>query len=186
MIVSAILVIVINALGVGLVTVALRDIFHQLFNPGGSGHLSDVLMHAVWRVFQRASTRRPGALGLAGPIALVVIILSWATLMTVGWALVYWPYMPESFLYSTGLSPSANAGFIDALYFSLLTLATLWLRRHNPHRRGVPCAVSLAGPDRLRTPDRQRDVGTLDLPRPLPAPDSGAGDSPPLHGGVKG
>jgi hypothetical protein len=45
--------------------------------------------------------------------------------MAVGWALVYWPYMPGSFLYSTGLSPSASAGFIDALYLSLTTLTTL-------------------------------------------------------------
>jgi hypothetical protein len=68
MIVSAILVIVINALGIGLVLTALRDIFHQLFHPGGSGHLSDALMRAFWRAFRRASARRPGALGLAGPI----------------------------------------------------------------------------------------------------------------------
>ncbi len=104
---------------------ALRDIFHQLFHPGGSGHLSDVLARSLWRMFQRLNTRYSAPLGLAAPTALVVIIASWTALLAVGWALVYWPYMPEGFLYSTALSPSANAGFIDALYLSLMTMTTL-------------------------------------------------------------
>lgn len=114
-----------NALGLGLVFVALRDIFHQLFHPGGSGHLSDSLMRSIWWMFRRLAARSPGTLGLAAPTALVAIITSWGTLLAVGWALVYWPYMPEDFLYSTGLSPAANDGFIDALYLSLMTLTTL-------------------------------------------------------------
>lgn len=125
MIVSTILVLAVNVLGLGLLLVVLRDIFHQLFHPSGSGHLSDALMRAVWRVFRRISGRGSGTLGLAAPTALVVIIASWATLLAVGWALIYWPYMPGNFLYSTGLSPSANAGFVSALYLSLMTLTTL-------------------------------------------------------------
>ncbi|MGB3683617.1 MAG: potassium channel family protein [Rubrobacteraceae bacterium] len=105
--------------------VVLRDVFHQLFHPGGSGHLSDMLARSVWRMFQRLNTRYSAPLGLAAPTALVVVITSWTALLAVGWALVYWPYMPESFLYSTGLSPSANAGFIDAFYLSLMTMTTL-------------------------------------------------------------
>ena len=125
MIADTVLVVLLNALGLGLVFVVLRDIFHQLFHPGGSGHLSDTLIRLLWRVFRWISARRPGALGLAAPTALVAIIASWATLLALGWALIYWPYMPGNFLYSTGLSPSANAGFIDALYLSLMTLTTL-------------------------------------------------------------
>lgn len=98
------LAILFNTLGLILILAALRDIFHQLFHPGGSGHLGDMLLGIVWRVFRRIAARRPGALSLAGPVALVAILLSWATLLAVGWTLVYWPYMPQHFLYSTGLS----------------------------------------------------------------------------------
>lgn len=125
MIVSTTLVLAVNVLGLGLVLVVLHDIFHQLFHPSGSGYLSDALIRTVWRVFRRLSARRIGGLGLAAPAALVVIIACWATLLAVGWALIYWPYMPGSFLYSTGLSPQANDGFTDALYLSLMTLTTL-------------------------------------------------------------
>jgi hypothetical protein len=97
MIVSTVLVVLANALGLGLVLVVLRDIFHQLFHPGGSGHLSDTLMRSVWRVFRRVSSRNSGTLSLSAPTALVTIIVSWAALLAVGWALVYWPYMPGSF-----------------------------------------------------------------------------------------
>ena len=100
------LAILLNALGLILILAALRDIFHQLFHPGGSGRLSDALMSLLWRVFRWTASRHLGALGLAAPTALVVIIASWATLLVVGWALIYWPYMPQHFLYSTGLSAS--------------------------------------------------------------------------------
>lgn len=120
-----VLVILINALGLGLVLVVLRDVFHQLFHPGGSGHLSDILMHAVWRAFRALSRKRKDRLTLAGPTALITIILSWVSLMVVGWALIYWPYLPESFLFSTGLNPATHGGFLDALYVSFVTLVTL-------------------------------------------------------------
>lgn len=59
-----------------------------------------------------------------------------------GWALIYWPRMPDLFLYATGLKPTNNAGFLDAIYLSVMTLTTLgygtitptadWLRMFGP------------------------------------------------------
>lgn len=46
-------------------------------------------------------------------------------LLAVGWALIYWPRMPEAFLLSPGLGSSGAEGFVDALYLSLMTLTTL-------------------------------------------------------------
>ncbi len=120
-----VLVVLMNALGLGLVFVALRDVFHQLFHPSGNGHLSDELLGATWSIFRRFAGGRQERLSLAGPTALIAIILSWAVLMTVGWALIYWPYLPENFLFSTGLNPALNGGFVDALYVSFVTLVTL-------------------------------------------------------------
>ncbi|CAN5870381.1 hypothetical protein BH23ACT11_BH23ACT11_29170 [soil metagenome] len=117
--------ILINALGLGLVLVVLRDVFHQLFHPGGSGHLSDGLMQIVWRAFRTISRDRQERLALAGPTALIVVIVSWVTLMVVGWALIYWPHMPQNFLFSTGLNTALQGDFLDALYLSFVTLVTL-------------------------------------------------------------
>lgn len=46
-------------------------------------------------------------------------------LLGLGWTLVYWPYMPSSFAFGEGLDAAARSGFVDALYFSLGTQATL-------------------------------------------------------------
>lgn len=112
-------------LGAGLIFVALRDIFQQLFNPSGGGSLSRLLMRLIWSAFRRISARRQTLLTFAGPTILVTIIGTWCVLLAVGWALLYWPRMPNQFLYATGLGPANNAGFTDALYLSLMTLTTL-------------------------------------------------------------
>lgn len=117
--------ILINALGLVVAMAVLRDVFHQLFHPGGTGHLSDALMWTVWRAFRAISRKKEERLTFAGPTALIVIIASWVALMVVGWALIYWPHLPESFLLSTGLDPDLQGGFPDALYVSFVTLTTL-------------------------------------------------------------
>jgi hypothetical protein len=111
--------------GAALIFAALRDIFHELFHPAGRGSMSGALMRVVWLLFRRAALQRPGALALADPAALVAVIAGWAALLAVGWALIYWPFLPEGFLLATGLDPSTQGGFLSALYLSLVTLATL-------------------------------------------------------------
>jgi hypothetical protein len=55
----------------------------------------------------------------------VAILAGWVASLAIGWALVYWPYLPERFLSQTGLDPQAQNGFPDALYLSLVTVSTL-------------------------------------------------------------
>lgn len=87
--------------------------------------MSRSLMHAVWKGFRRVAARRPGLLELAGPFTLLSVIATWTLLLWVGWAFVYWPRLPGQFLLQTGLDPSSQGGFLNALYLSLVTLATL-------------------------------------------------------------
>lgn len=112
-------------LGIALNAVVLRGIFHTLFHPGGSGVLSSQGVGLVWRIFRLAARHRPEVLSLAGPMSLLLVIVFWALGLTLGWALFLWPYLPEQFLLSTGLEPTENAGFLDAVYVSLVALATL-------------------------------------------------------------
>jgi Ion channel len=112
---------IVTAVGVVLVLVALRDIFHRIWHPSGRGALSRRLMGAVWLL-----GRRRRALGaLAGPLAMVVVVLAWVLLILLGWTLVYWPHLPEGFSYGSSLDPTSRAGLLDAGYLSLVTLATL-------------------------------------------------------------
>jgi hypothetical protein len=111
----------VTAGGAVLVLVALRDIFHTIWHPSGRGGLSRRLMGAVWRVGRRRRALGP----LTGPLAMVVVVLTWVLLILLGWALVYWPHLPGGFVFGSGLDPTSRAGPLDAVYLSTVTLATL-------------------------------------------------------------
>lgn len=108
--------------GVALVLIVLREVFHALFHPGGQGKFSMLVFRAVWAASGRLGE---SARALAGPISLVLVIGFWVTGLLVGWALVYWPSMPEAFIFASPLHPGDQDGFGDALYLSWVTQATL-------------------------------------------------------------
>ena len=131
----------ITAAGVLVMGVVLRDLFHSLFHPGGQGGLSRLVLSAVWRIARAVGGRRRLS-ELAGPLGLVAVIGTWALLLLLGGALVYWPHLPEAFSYGIGLEPSERNDVVDALYLSLVTMSTLgygdivptagWLRLSTP------------------------------------------------------
>jgi hypothetical protein len=112
--------IVLSAAGVLLIATALRDVFDALFHESGKGVLSRVLMRGVWRVVRRLGGRR--RLALAGPLSLITVVLFWATLLVLGWALVLLPHMPEDFSFNGG---SHSGRVIESIYVSLTTLTTV-------------------------------------------------------------
>jgi hypothetical protein len=128
---------VLTVAAVVLVAVALRDVFDTLFHESGRAVLSRLLMRGVWRVFRRLGGRR--RLSLAGPIALIVVVMSWALMLVVGWALLLMPHMPDDFAFTT---PSQSGRLVESLYLSLVTLTTVgfgdvspaegWLRLVTP------------------------------------------------------
>ncbi len=79
-------------------------------------------MAAVWRVTRRSGRRLRR---VSGPLAMVAAISSWGVLVLVGGALVYWPHVPGSFRYDSGLDPGQGTGLVEALYLSVVTTATL-------------------------------------------------------------
>ncbi|GAA5162230.1 hypothetical protein GCM10023321_47510 [Pseudonocardia eucalypti] len=107
--------------GAALILLAVIDVFVTLFFHAERPALSRVLIRGIWSFCRRLPP--PGLLTLAGPVSFLVVVTDWALLLGVGWALVYWPWMPGDFTHAT---PGDRAGgFIDSLYFSLVTLATL-------------------------------------------------------------
>src|SRR3954469_25173149 len=117
---STVPTVVLTAAGVVLVAIALRDVFDTLFHESGRAVLSRILMRGVWRVFRRLGGRR--RLSLAGPIALIAVVMSWATMLVVGWALFLMPHMPDSFAF--GAAPHSSR-VAESLYLSLTTLTTV-------------------------------------------------------------
>ena len=108
--------------GLALVLIVLREVFHALFHPGGQGQLSMLVFRAVWAASGRLGE---SARGVAGPISLVLVIGFWVGGLLAGWALVYWPAMPDSFIFASPLDARDQDGFDDALYLSWVTQATL-------------------------------------------------------------
>jgi voltage-gated potassium channel Kch len=117
--------IVLTVLGVALIALALHDIFDGLFHPRGRGMIARQLLRGLYFV-ARAMPRRGGTIGLlAGPIGYVAIVATWAALLAVGWALVFLPHLPDGYNFAAGLDPDEHAGFLDALYISLVNLTSL-------------------------------------------------------------
>ena len=113
----------ITALGALLVLVGLREIFHTLFHPTGEGWLTRRVVGGTWEVVKRID-RRKTLLVLAGPLGMVNVIVLWALLLGGGFALVIWPHLETSFVFHN-LDAGDHSGFVDAVYVSFVTLATL-------------------------------------------------------------
>ena len=112
-----------TAAGVALIGVVGRDAFDVLFNAEGRGTFSRQITRVVWQVFRRSGTRH-GLFSIAGPLALVTVIATWAGLLVLGWALLFWPHMPGGFRFDAGVE-AAGPDFVHALNVSLVTLTTL-------------------------------------------------------------
>jgi hypothetical protein len=107
-----------QALGAALILFILYDVFLTvLYARLGAGVLSYQLARSVWRLF-RAVTRPFGArqgrmLSFCGPTILVLIVLFWALLLTLGMALIIHPRLGSSVVSTTGPAPT---DFVSALY----------------------------------------------------------------------
>lgn len=113
--------VVFTLLGVALVALALRDIFEALFHHSGKAVLSKPILRGTWSLMHWLAARRRSVLSLAGPLALLAVVATWAGLIVAGWALVLLPHMPGGF--RLGSAPAGD--LLDALYLSLVTMTTL-------------------------------------------------------------
>src|SRR5215212_2787789 len=108
--------------GLTVIGLAARDVFDALFHPEGRGTFGRLISRTVWWLFRRPGPH-PRLFPLAGPVALVAVIATWALMLVVGWALVYWPHLPEGFRFDPGLT--TKDGPLEALHISLVSLTTL-------------------------------------------------------------
>lgn len=110
--------IVIEIVGAVVMLFTFREVFHDIFHPTRSGSLSDLIGHLCSKAF-RHTRLRPAI----GPLALVLVIFSWVVLLTVGFALLYFPLIPAQI--ATGASHQGIGGrVIRSLAWSLGSLDT--------------------------------------------------------------
>lgn len=140
-----------SIVGVSVIAVGLVDMFRTLLHPRGEWDVSNTVISALWSVSRRLGHRFGSAVGPAGMVAAVLV---WVLLQGLGWALIYLPHVPGGFTYSSGIDPGRYPDFLEALYVSLVTLATLgfgdmvatepWIRALAPVQALVGFAVLTA------------------------------------------
>lgn len=113
-----------SIVGILLVLTVVRDVFHTLFHPVGSGSIAPLVMRGVWRTLRLFPPRRRIA-SLTGPLGVAAVILTWFLGSVIGWALIYVAQMPGGFSFGSELDPAGRNEFIDSLYLSMVTVATL-------------------------------------------------------------
>ena len=112
---------IVQICGLLLIMFTLRETFRDLFQPSGSGSLSAFVGRRIFSLAKRyRSLVQP-----AGALAVLLTITSWTCLVALGFALLYWPGMPESFKLPEGERTDLLSRFGLALYFSFEALATL-------------------------------------------------------------
>jgi hypothetical protein len=114
-----------TTIGIVLIAVAGCDIFQTLFHPAGRGAFSDWTARGVWTLFRRVASRYPGILTYAGPVAIALIITSWAVSTLVGFALIYLPHMGSEYVFESGVNPGNHRGFWEAMNSSIGALITV-------------------------------------------------------------
>ncbi len=113
-----------TALGAALVLVALRDMFHTLWQPRGMGTVCRLVFRGAWRV-SRVLVARGRPMEHSGPAAALLTVGVWALLIVLGWALIYLPHMPDAFYFGTSLQPGDSSDVVASLYLSLVAVGTL-------------------------------------------------------------
>jgi hypothetical protein len=124
-------------LGISLVALTLRDIFDVLFHPLGKGMIARQVVRGVSAIGRRLAGESQTVGLLAGPLSYVAVVTTWAVLLTLGWALVILPHLPEGFNFDPGLDPAEHSGFIDAIYISLVNLTSLGFGDISPAATGL-------------------------------------------------
>lgn len=117
----------VQAIGTGLVLLALADIFLTVLYPrSGKGVISTRLSKGMWQLFRfiaRASFwDRNRLLSYCGPILLVTIVLVWILLLIIGFACIFWPALGFGIQTSQG---ETQTDFGTALYYSGYMFTTL-------------------------------------------------------------
>ena len=117
-----------TALGLALLTAVVYDVYATILHSRAkAGPIGQNLNRRVWWLarkvaFRCSRLRRHAILNAVGPLLLPAFVVTLIVCLMLGYALIYWPRMPESF----NVDDKARSPiWIEAFYFSGTTLTTL-------------------------------------------------------------
>jgi hypothetical protein len=118
-----------------VLAIALLDVFLTvLYARAGTGLLARRLARAVWRVFRGLSGGRNGRiLSYCGPVQLVMLVLMWSLLLTLGAGLVMHPALGTSVTSSSG---PTETDFITALFVGGSSMSFVGASDYGPQSPG--------------------------------------------------
>ena len=114
--------------GFVLLALIIFDIYATVLHSSARyGPVGESLNRAVWRLargvaFRLSRANRHRLLNMVGPLLLPLLIAVYIVLLVLAFALVYYPHVPDGFTFG-GAHP--QPGWIDAVYFSGVTLTTV-------------------------------------------------------------
>ena len=117
-----------TAAGFVLLALIIFDIYATVLHSSARyGPVGESLNRSVWRVtravaFRLSRANRHRLLNMVGPLLLPLLIAVYVVLLVLSYALVYYPHIPSGFTFSGG---HAEPGWVDAIYFSGVTLTTV-------------------------------------------------------------
>jgi hypothetical protein len=117
-----------TAAGLCLLAVIAFDVYSTiLWSSARYGPVSERLNRLVWRVacavsFKFSRPRRHRLLNLVGPLLMPLLVAVFIITLVVGFSLIYYPRMPEQFIFTNGVTGPV---WLDTLYFSGVTLTSI-------------------------------------------------------------
>jgi hypothetical protein len=114
--------------GVVLIAFVLLEIFRDLFQPSGSGALSNWIARGMFQIARRLHRLLPSS----GPLAVLITICCWTAMLMVGFALLYWPWFPVGFTGPERVDGSGISKIWAVLYYSLGAMTTLGAGQISP------------------------------------------------------
>ncbi len=114
--------------GFVLLALIVFDIYATVLHSSARyGPVGESLNRLVWRMTRAAAFRlsrsnRHRLLNMVGPLLLPLLIVTYIVLLVLAFALIYYPHVPSGFTFSV---ERQERGWVDALYFSGVTLTTV-------------------------------------------------------------
>jgi hypothetical protein len=117
-----------TAVGVAFLILVAYDVYSTVLHSSARyGPIGEGLNRAVWRVSRKVAfglgrRRRHRLLNAVGPALMPLLIVTYIVLLTLAFALVYAPHVPDDFQLTVA---KGEAAWVNAVYFSGCTLTTL-------------------------------------------------------------
>ena len=111
-----------------LLALILFDIYATVLHSSARyGPVGESLNRSVWRLaralaFRLSRANRHKLLNMIGPLLLPLLIVVYVVLLVLSFGLVYYPHVPSGFTFGV---EHPGPGWVDAIYFSGVTLTTV-------------------------------------------------------------